>query len=195
MMVSTLLLAGVAQFVNPMIGTGNGGNTYPGPVWPNGMVQPGPDTSLVMKICLDTQDGPDGTVTLAEGELKDGVFEGRNRVKGRDGRERDVHAKIAFGMKPVAVRELKPNGRKGRRYILDFLVKPKQRVFVKAAVSSKSLEDARAKFAADDPSKNVYGWADAAKADWKAFFEAIPHDGTDAEHRAFYTDRYFEETK
>ena len=32
MMVSTLLLAGVAQFVNPKIGTGNGGNTCPGPV-------------------------------------------------------------------------------------------------------------------------------------------------------------------
>lgn len=32
-----------------MIGTGNGGNTFPGPVWPLGMVQPGPDTSLVTK--------------------------------------------------------------------------------------------------------------------------------------------------
>ena len=49
MMVSTLLLAGAAQFVNPMIGTGNGGNTCPGPVWPLGMVQPGPDTSLITK--------------------------------------------------------------------------------------------------------------------------------------------------
>ena len=64
-----------------------------------------------------------------------------------------------------------------------------------SAENVKQLADARAKFAADDPSKNVYGWADAAKADWKAFFEAIPHDGTDAEHKAFYTDRYFEETK
>ena len=32
-----------------MIGTGNGGNTFPGPVGPLGMVQPGPDTSLVTK--------------------------------------------------------------------------------------------------------------------------------------------------
>ena len=31
--------------VDPMIGTGGGGNTLPGPVWPFGMVQPGPDTA------------------------------------------------------------------------------------------------------------------------------------------------------
>ena len=153
------------------------------------------DKGGIIKLYFDTQDGPDGTVTLAEGGLKEGVFEGHNRVKGRDGKMRDVYAKIEFGLNPVAVRELKPNGKKGHRYILDFLAKPKQRIFVKAAVSSKSLEDARAKFAADDPAKNVYDWADAAKADWKAFFEAIPHEGTDAEHRTFYTDRYFEETK
>ena len=101
----------------------------------------------------------------------------------------------AFGLKPVAVRELKPNGKKGHRYILDFMIMPRQRIFVKAAVSSKSLEDARAKFAADDPAKGFFDWVDAAKADWKAFFETIPHDGTDEEHKAFYTDRYFEETK
>ena len=39
----------VHKYVNPMVGTGNGGNTFPGPVWPMGMVQPGPDTSLVIK--------------------------------------------------------------------------------------------------------------------------------------------------
>ena len=149
----------------------------------------------IMKLYFDTQDGPDGTVTLAEGGLKDGVFEGHNRVKGPDGKERDVYAKIEFGLKPVAVRELKDNGKKGKRYILDFMIKPRQKIFVKAAVSSKSLEDARAKFAADDPAKGVYEWKDEAKADWKAFFGAIPHDGTDEEHKAFYTDRYFEETK
>ena len=49
MVLMTVLLAGVAAFVDPMIGTGNGGNTCPGPVWPLGMVQPGPDTSLVTK--------------------------------------------------------------------------------------------------------------------------------------------------
>ena len=35
--------------VNTLIGTGNGGNTCPGPVWPLGMIQPGPDTSLVTR--------------------------------------------------------------------------------------------------------------------------------------------------
>jgi len=153
------------------------------------------DQGGTLKICLDTQDGPDGTVTFAEGELKDGVFEGHNTVKGADGKTREVYAKIVFGTKPVAVRELKPNGKKGRRYIVDFLVKPKQKIAVKAAVSAKSLDDARAKFAADDPSKDFYFWSAAAQADWRQFFEAIPHDGTDAEHKKFYTDRYFEEIK
>ena len=132
---------------------------------------------------------------IIRGELRPRVFEGHNHVKGLDGKERDVYAKIAFGLKPVAVRELKPNGKKGKRLILDFMIKPRQKIFVKAAVSSKSLEDARAKFAADDAAKGFSDWSAAAKADWKAFFEAIPHEGTDAEHKTFYTDRYFEETK
>jgi hypothetical protein len=146
----------------------------------------------IMKLCLDTQDGPDGTVLLSEGSFNDGVFEGHNRVKGLDGKERDVYVKIEFGLKPVAVRTMKANGKKGTRYILDFMIKPRQKIFVKAAVSSKSLEDARAKFDADDSSKGFYDYSNAAKADWKAYFEAMPHEGTDAEHKKFYTDKYFE---
>lgn len=146
-----------------------------------------------MKLYFDTQDGPDGTVIDSEGELKDGVFEGHNRVKGLDGRIRDVYVKIKFALKPVAVRTLKANGKKGTRYILDFMIKPKQRIFVKAAVSSKSLEDARASFAADDPSKGFMDRVSAAKSDWKSYFEAIAHEGSDAENRKFYTDKYFEE--
>lgn len=34
------------QYVDPFIGTGFHGHTFPGPVRPNGMVQPGPDTRL-----------------------------------------------------------------------------------------------------------------------------------------------------
>ena len=32
------------DYVNPFVGTAARGDTYPGPVWPLGMVQPGPDT-------------------------------------------------------------------------------------------------------------------------------------------------------
>lgn len=35
-----------AQWVNPFIGTGGHGHTFPGPVVPNGMIQPGPDTRM-----------------------------------------------------------------------------------------------------------------------------------------------------
>lgn len=35
-----------AQYVNPMIGTGGHGHTFPGAVVPNGMIQPSPDTRI-----------------------------------------------------------------------------------------------------------------------------------------------------
>ena len=35
-----------ASFVNPMIGTGGHGHTFPGAVTPHGMIQPSPDTSI-----------------------------------------------------------------------------------------------------------------------------------------------------
>lgn len=147
----------------------------------------------VMKLYFDTQDGPDGTVMLAEGGFRDGVFEGHNRVKGRDGKVRDVYARIAFSLEPIAVRELKPNGREGHRYILDFMIRPRQKIFIKAAVSSKSLDDARAKFDADVSAKGFFDYSSAARADWKSFFETIPCEGSDADLRKFYTERYFEE--
>lgn len=36
----------VSSWVNPMIGTGSHGHTFPGPVWPFGMVQLSPDTRI-----------------------------------------------------------------------------------------------------------------------------------------------------
>ena len=35
-----------ASFVNPFIGTGGHGHTFPGAVVPHGMMQPGPDTRI-----------------------------------------------------------------------------------------------------------------------------------------------------
>ena len=35
-----------ADYVNPFIGTGGHGHTFPGAVVPNGMIQPGPDTRV-----------------------------------------------------------------------------------------------------------------------------------------------------
>ena len=34
------------KYVNPLIGTGGGGNVYPGPTTPHGLVQLGPDTDM-----------------------------------------------------------------------------------------------------------------------------------------------------
>ena len=35
-----------ASYVNPMIGTGGHGHTFPGAVTPHGMIQPSPDTRI-----------------------------------------------------------------------------------------------------------------------------------------------------
>ena len=35
-----------ASYVNPMIGTGGHGHTFPGAVVPHGMIQPSPDTRI-----------------------------------------------------------------------------------------------------------------------------------------------------
>jgi len=51
-----------ASYVNPFIGTGGHGHTYPGAVVPNGMIQPSPDTriyewdapDITMQILLST---------------------------------------------------------------------------------------------------------------------------------------------
>ena len=44
------------DYVNPFVGTAAQGDTYPGPVWPLGMVQPGPDTGeryLSTPLCAE----------------------------------------------------------------------------------------------------------------------------------------------
>lgn len=49
-----------SSYVNPFIGTGGHGHTYPGAVVPNGMIQPSPDTfisgmpvpDIIMQILL-----------------------------------------------------------------------------------------------------------------------------------------------
>lgn len=56
MMVGGILLLGMygctpkmqdySSYVNPFIGTGGHGHTYPGAIVPNGMIQPGPDTRI-----------------------------------------------------------------------------------------------------------------------------------------------------
>ncbi len=42
----TLSAADYTQYVNPFVGTGDHGHTFPGPVVPHGMIQPSPDTRI-----------------------------------------------------------------------------------------------------------------------------------------------------
>ena len=41
-------------YVDPFIGTGGHGHTFPGPVVPRGMVQPGPDTGIPVPVIIIT---------------------------------------------------------------------------------------------------------------------------------------------
>lgn len=129
-------------------------------------------------------------VTAAESSVKDGVFEGFVTAK-VNGREEKVFAKMQFEPKPVAVRELKANGRKGRRYILEFLLMPQTgNVQVKAALSPTSAADAAARFAADGEAIDFAARNAACKEAWRAFLAAHPTDLKGAEQRAHYTRLY-----
>ena len=317
MLLSAVLLASVSGFVNPMIGTGNGGNTCPGPVWPLGMVQPGPDTSLVTQPhdhdpaefsqeldyrsmcngydprsdtllgftqthlsgtgCTDLQDflllpftgayptndthrfvakmdkksevGEAGyyAVTLpdfgvraevtaskrvayyrfawTEGgsahvffdcqagsfawwkmsnpnhprhrvvwsdskiDANAGSIEAYNRVTCWN-REREIFARVEFSRKPVSWCQVPHHNRPGRRYVLDFDLKPGESVVAKVAISSVDPEGARKNLAADPADFDF----DARRADcrvaWDRLLGSVTAEGTTAQKRLFYTALY-----
>ena len=43
---TTVSAQSLCEYVDPFIGTGGHGHTFPGPTVPNGMVQPSPDTRI-----------------------------------------------------------------------------------------------------------------------------------------------------
>ena len=316
MMFGILMLAGVAQFVNPMIGTGNGGNTCPGPVWPLGMVQPGPDTSLVTKPhdhdpaeysqeldyrsmcngydprsdvllgftqthlsgtgCCDLQDflllpfsgeypsndvrrlvakmdkasevseagyyavtlpdfGVRAEITASKrvayyrftwekgrparvffdcqagcwawfrmhdqnyphhrvvwsksSASTNGVVEAYNRVTcWNDGRE--IFSRFEFSPKPVAVIEMPRNGKCGRRYVLDFDLKPGESVVAKAAISSVDFDGARQNLASDPDGFDFDARRADCRAAWDGLLDCAAVEGTEAQKRLFYTALY-----
>ncbi|MEG1562465.1 MAG: GH92 family glycosyl hydrolase [Bacteroides sp.] len=54
--------ADYTAFVNPFIGTGGHGHTFPGPVVPNGMIQPSPDTRIYQWDACSGYYYPDSTI-------------------------------------------------------------------------------------------------------------------------------------
>ena len=52
----------LARWVDPFIGTGGHGHTFPGPVGPFGMIQPGPDTRLTGWDGCSAYHDSDGTL-------------------------------------------------------------------------------------------------------------------------------------
>ena len=129
-------------------------------------------------------------VTAAESSVKDGVFEGFVTAK-VNGREEKAFAKMQFEPKPIAVRELKANGRKGKRYILEFLLMPQTgNVQVKAAVSPTSAADAAALFAADGEAIDFDARNAACKEAWRVFLAERQTGLKGAEQRIHYTKAY-----
>ena len=298
-------LADAVDYVDPMIGTGGGGNTLPGPLWPLGMVQPGPDTAYsensggygsresgylpesttlmgftqthlsgtgccdlqdflmlpfvgeyptesskrfttvidkksehaeagyyavelpvfgvkaeltatrrvayhrytyanggVARVFVDMQAGPfawwrldepgypRNRVTFSESTVSpEGVIEAHNRVDcWNDGRE--IYCKIAFSRKPVAIVELQPNGKPGKRYILDFHLKPGESIVAKAAISSVDAEGARRNFASDPDDFDFEARRLNCRMAWDKLLSRVHVEGGDIQKRLFYTALY-----
>ena len=297
--------AAPADFVDPMIGTAGGGNTLPGPLWPLGMVQPGPDTAYSTKYggygssesgyatgstmlmgftqthlsgtgCCDLQDFlllpfvgeypsaatnrftatidkksertepgyyavsipefgvkaeltaskrvayhrytyakggrarvfvdlqagpiawwrlsdpnyPRDRVTFSESTFSaDGVLEAHNRVTCWNA-NREICCKIAFSPKPVAVTELPANGKPGKRYVVDFDLKPGAAVLAKAAVSSVDVEGARKNFATDPDDFDFDARRAACRDAWNKLLGSVAAEGSDAQKKLFYTALY-----
>jgi len=164
----------------------------------------GYDRGGPFRVQLDAQDvsaallaaaGGKAEVTAAESTLKDGVFEGSVTAT-VNGKSETLYAKMQFEPKPVAVRELKANGRPGKRYILEFLLLPQVgNVQVKAAISGKSSADAAAKFAADGAAIDFDARSAACHDAWVKFLLSEPCALKDKELRAELTRRYRAQVK
>jgi len=312
----TVAAEDLAAYVDTKIGTGGGGNTCPGPVWPLGMVQPGPDTTLVTKPhdhepsdfstavdyrsmcngydpksdillgftqthlsgtgCCDLQDflllpftgeypatqtnrfvvkmdkASEVTqagyyaVTLPEFGVRaeitaskrvayhrytyakggtgrifvdmqagcwawfrchdqnyprhrvvysqssattNGVVEAYNRVTVWNN-EREIFCRMEFSKKPVKVTEMPRWGKCGRRYVLDFDLKPGESVVVKAAISSVDFEGARANLASDPEGFDFDVRLKDCKAAWNTLLGRATVEGSVYQKKLFYTALY-----
>ena len=134
-------------------------------------------------------------VTAADSSVEDGVFSGFVKAK-VNGREEALYARIQFEPKPVAVRELPDNGRKGRRYILEFHLLPLVgNIQVKAAISDRSEADAAARFAADGEAIDFSARSAACRDAWAAFLSSVPAELKDDDLGKFLTGRYRERVR
>ena len=129
-----------------------------------------------VKVLLDTQAvsphwrrrlAAPAKVTAIESSLADGAFAGHVRAT-VDGKAEDLWCAMAFDPKPVAVRELADNGRRGRRYVLEFDLRPiVGAVVVKAAVSAKSAAKATERLRSDPHGFDFRSCAESCRRAWQ----------------------------
>jgi len=95
--------------------------------------------------------------------------------------------------KPYTLRkklELRNNNEKAHRYILDFNLNKGEQLFVKIALSSKSIEGAKKNLKSEVPNWEFEKVRDSAHKEWQKVLSRIQVEGTTEKKRIFYTSMY-----
>lgn len=79
---------------------------------------------------------------------------------------------------------------KGKRIVATFDIKPGEEVLMKVALSTTSVEGAKANMAAELAGWDFEGTRKAAKEEWNSYLSRIEMEGTEAEKQNFYTSFY-----
>ena len=134
------------------------------------------------KIFLDANYAEGGEVSESEVVFDGATAKVHNRVKtGLFGKGYDVWAKMAFSQAPVSVKEVPYKGGKGKRYIVEFDMKPTSgEIVVKATVSETSAEDAAARFDAEPLSFDREALVKAAHDEWQKVLSPVKMGGDGA---------------
>jgi hypothetical protein len=138
---------------------------------------------------------PATKVVAANSSILDGVFEGMVEAEVNGKREK-LFAKIQFMPKPVKVREMAANGRVGKRYILEFNLEPViGNIVAKAATSDVSMDEAKARFAADGEVIDYRKVSGACMKAWDAYLGSEKTELDGKERKEFYTKRFHDRVK
>ena len=133
---------------------------------------------------------PGGRIVESESRVEDGVrVVGRNVTKvWVDGKE--ICYAVEFSRRPTAWRELPAAGRKAKRYVFDFDLKPGESVGVKAALSSVDPEGALANLRADPPGFDFDRRRAECAAAWRERLSRAVPEGEARACRIFSTALY-----
>lgn len=155
------------------------------------------DKNAVPRLLVDLQSG----LVSSEDKLRTHVLEneveiiGNTEIQGHSRVfhwvDRDYYYTIVFNKPFVKKTELpKKEGEKAPRYVLDFDLQPDEKLQVKVALSSVSIENAVENLKTESQDWNFEKVHNAVKDEWESYLSRVQIDGTDEEKETFYTSFY-----